>query len=98
MCRLWYNEIYTKKEGLSMSNAEQIINLVSTLDEDTCQLVLTFINDLKSDFSENPKKSFDISLMDKIDNLIQQVQSVGEISDCTADELAASYLEDKYNL
>jgi len=80
-----------------MTNAEQIINLVPTLDESTCQLVLSFINSLQGKLTEE-KKGFDASLIEKIDSLTQQVQSVGEISDCTVKELASSYLEDKYNL
>ena len=81
-----------------MSNAEQIINLVPTLDENTCQLVLAFINDLQGKNTEDENKKLDISLIDEIDSLTQQVQSIGEVSDCTAEELATSYLEDKYNL
>ena len=81
-----------------MSNAEQIINLVPTLDENTCQLVLAFINDLQGKNTEDENKKLDISLIDEIDSLTQQVQNIGEVSDCTVEELAASYLEDKYNL
>jgi len=81
-----------------MSNAEQIINLVPTLDENTCQLVLAFINDLQGKNTEDENKKLDISLIDEIDSLTQQVQSIGEVSDCTTEELATSYLEDKYNL
>ncbi len=78
-----------------MSNAEQIINLIPTLDEKACQLILAFINDLQG---KSTGKELDISLIDQIDSLTQQVQNIGEISDYSAEELAMSYLEDKYNL
>ena len=81
-----------------MSNAEQIINLVPTLDENTCQLVLAFINDLQGKSTGEQNEKLDISMINQIDSLTQQVQSIGEVSDCTVEELAASYLEDKYNL
>ena len=57
-----------------MSSAEQIISLVPTLDESTCQLVLTFINSLQGKLTEE-KGSLDVSLIDKINSLIQQVQA-----------------------
>ena len=60
-----------------MSNAEQIISLIPTLDEVTCQLILSFISSLQGEKNEK----LDISLIDKIDSLTQQVQSIGEISD-----------------
>lgn len=78
-----------------MSNAEQIINLIPTLDEKACQLILAFINDLQG---KSTGKELDISLIDQIDSLTQQVQNIVEISDYSAEELAMSYLEDKYNL
>jgi len=78
-----------------MSNAEQIINLIPTLDEKACQLILAFINDLQG---KSTGKELDISLIDQIDSLTQQVQNIGEISDYSAEQLAMSYLEDKYNL
>jgi len=78
-----------------MSNAEQIINLIPTLDEKACQLILAFINDLQG---KSSGKELDISLIDQIDSLTQQVQNIGEISDYSAEQLAMSYLEDKYNL
>ena len=81
-----------------MSSAEQIINLLPTLDEDTCQQVLSFINSLQKKFMAENKEKFDDSLTDRMENLIQKVQNVGEISDCDAEELALSYLEDKYSL
>ena len=81
-----------------MSNAEQIINLIPTLDEDTCRQVLSFINNLQKKLTSGTKENLDISLIAKIDKLIGQVQNAGEVSDCTAEELALSYLEDKYNL
>jgi len=81
-----------------MSSAEQIINLLPTLDEDACQQVLSFINRLQEKFIAENKEKFDDSLTDRMENLIQKVQNVGEISACDAEELALSYLEDKYSL
>ena len=81
-----------------MSNAEQLFNLIPTLDEDTCQQVLSFINSLQEKFTAKTKEKFDDSLTDRIENLIQKVQNFGEVSNCDAEELALSYLEDKYSL